>query len=56
MNKELESAIEYEPFGKDWEDEMMSISKKDLVFLLKRACIKNSNIELINKPSLEIEQ
>jgi len=31
---------EYEPFGKEWEAELMKVTKKQIIDLLRETCIK----------------
>lgn len=37
---------EFIPFGPQWEKQMMKLSKKDLVFFLKKTC--KENLELLH--------
>jgi hypothetical protein len=36
---------EYEPFGKEWEKEMMRLRKKDLIALFKMTCLENQEFK-----------
>lgn len=42
----MENTMEYVPFGTEWEKEVMKLSKKDLVELYRKSCIKNQQTNL----------
>jgi len=48
---------DYEPFGEEWEKEMMKLPKKFLVELLKKKCESEQNIiNGLNKLDKETEE
>ena len=46
--------VEYEPFGAEWESEVMKMRKRDIVSLLRQACTNESKFTANNSESVKL--